>query len=93
MPFPEQMKENRNEILAVISILILGSNSLSKYMDDLTTEAYWNVMMDRKAERHRERNLHNVQPHFMRTSKVALRINDTLILGPVKKALMRKCPV
>jgi hypothetical protein len=26
-------------------------------LDDLTTEAYWNVMMDRKCERHREQNL------------------------------------
>ena len=61
-------------------------------MDDLTTEAYRNVMMDRKAERHRERNPHNIQPYFMRTSKVALRINNTLIVGLVKKALIRKCP-
>jgi len=53
-------------------------------LDDLTTEVYWNVMMDRKAERHREQNLYNLPSQLLKSSTIALRINKMLIVGPVK---------
>ena len=64
----------------------------SKELEDLSTEAYWNVMMDRKAECHREHNLYNLPATFLTTSAISLRINNILIVGPVNKTLMGKCP-
>ena len=39
-------------------------------LEELSTEAYWNVMMDRKADRHRERNQYNLPAHLFSASTI-----------------------
>ena len=41
-------------------------------LDDLSTEAYWNVMINRKAKRYREQNQYILPAHFIRASTKAL---------------------